>query len=215
MEIHFKHIIPVPLKESLKTGVSDIWDKSDLVLKNNDRFLVKAPSGKGKSTFLHILYGIRNDYSGELLVDGVNFSNSTSSNWDDLRRNTISMVFQGLQLFDHLSAIENIRLKSQLTNHHSEASILEMMNLLGIEALKDQKAQTLSFGQKQRVAIIRALCQPFKWLLLDEPFSHLDEENSRKALDLIMREAEKQSSGVILTSLGELTSNHFTKSLEL
>jgi putative ABC transport system ATP-binding protein len=77
-----------------------------------------------------------------------------------------------------------------------------MTQQLGMSAQLNQKTKTLSYGQKQRLAIIRALCQPFEFLLLDEPFSHLDNTNINIAWQLIQTEAKKQNAGIILTSLG-------------
>ena len=82
---------------------------------------------------------------------------------------------------------------------------------LGIADKINVKAGKLSFGQQQRVAFIRALCQPFDFLFLDEPISHLDDDNSRIMGELIIAEAKAQGAGVIATSIGkhiELPYNH-------
>lgn len=215
MTISFSNIVPHPLKESLKSEQSEIWDHTDLQLNTGEYYLVNAPSGKGKSTFLNILYGVRTDYDGSWKLGAESMTQKTTVDWDLIRKNQLSMVFQGLELFGHLSAIENIQLKNTLTDHKSEVEILNMMSALEIKQLKNQKAGTLSFGQRQRVAIIRALCQPFNWLFLDEPFSHLDDVNSAKAMKLISAEATTQGAGVILTSLGALQNDLFTNSLTL
>ncbi|MFK7756575.1 MAG: ATP-binding cassette domain-containing protein [Flavobacteriales bacterium] len=215
MNISFKNIIPYPLKESLKSGSSQIWDSGELELTCGKHYLVHAPSGKGKSTFLNILYGVRTDYDGSWNIGETAMNTNSTVEWDAARRDKLSMVFQGLELFDHLTALENINLKNDLTAFKSESQISEMMKRLEIEHLKHQNCGTLSFGQKQRVAIIRALCQPYNWLLLDEPFSHLDDANSAKAIDLIYAESLEQNAGVILTSLGTLKSKVFTTSLTL
>ena len=78
-----------------------------------------------------------------------------------------------------------------------------MAQNLGIENLLEKKCGELSYGQRQRVAIIRALSQPFEYLLLDEPFSHLDDENTQKACTLIETALAKNNAGLILVSLGE------------
>ena len=215
MDISFPHIIPHPLKESLKTNETQIWNSPNLLLEKGKTYLINAPSGKGKSTFLNILYGIRADYNGCWKLGENVMTASSNSDWDGFRKEQISMVFQGLELFGHLSGLENIILKNSLTNYKTTTQISAMMNTLEIGHLKDQKAETLSFGQRQRVAIIRALCQPYNWLLLDEPFSHLDELNSSKAMTLITNEALAQEAGIIITSLGALNTNHSTHTLTL
>ena len=79
----------------------------------------------------------------------------------------------------------------------------------------ERKCQTLSYGQQQRVAIVRALCQPFEWLLLDEPFSHLDEQNSTIALELIQEVCAAHNAGLIVTSLGSAQNRMFDRSIIL
>ena len=76
-----------------------------------------------------------------------------------------------------------------------------MIYKLGLNGFENKKTAKMSFGQKQRVAIIRALCQRFDYILLDEPFSHLDTKNSEIAWDLIKTETEEQNASIIITSL--------------
>ena len=89
------------------------------------------------------------------------------------------------------------------------------MKRLGIADKKLQKAQTLSYGEQQRVAIIRALVQPFKWLLMDEPFSHLDHENTQKAATLIAEVVAANKAGMLLADLDENHHFAYTRSLKL
>jgi putative ABC transport system ATP-binding protein len=78
-----------------------------------------------------------------------------------------------------------------------------MAEQLGITKILHQRAGICSYGEQQRIAIIRALMQPFEWLLMDEPFSHLDQENTRKAAALITEECNKRNAGFILTDLDD------------
>jgi len=214
VNIHFNHIIPEPLRELLGKQPTEIWNQK-LTLKSGQKLIIEAPSGKGKSTFLNIIFGIRTDFTGDMMFDQNSVSNNSNFNWDLARKSKISMVHQGLELFDELSAWQNVVLKNNITQFKPEADIHQLFEVLEISSLQDKKAKKLSFGQRQRVAIIRALCQPYSWLLLDEPFSHLDYETASKALDLIIKESEAQSAGVLLTSLNELKSDLFTKKLIL
>lgn len=200
--IELKNLIPLPLIEQGISKSSQIWDKQWVFTKGKN-YLVVAPSGKGKSTLLHCIYGLRKDFEGEILINEKNVKDLLNDEWAELRQNNCSMVFQDLKLFQQLTAKENILLKANLKQYKTESEIVEMAEQLGIEELLNKSCHTLSFGQRQRVAIIRALCQPFDFLLLDEPFSHLDEANIKAATKLINKECKAQGSGLILVSLGE------------
>lgn len=181
---------------------SGIWD-TEVSFEKRKNYLITAPSGKGKSTFLHILYGLRDDYEGEATYEGRNLREVTAEEWAEMRCSTSSIVFQDLRLFLDLSIRENLLLKNQLTGALPEDRIRNMTEKLGIADLWDKQASTLSYGQRQRVAIIRSLCQPFNYLFLDEPFSHLDEENIRIASALIRERCEECGAGMLHVSLGE------------
>ena len=96
---------------------------------------------------------------------------------------------------------ENIEIKRILNPYHPAAEIEEMAEKLGIQNKLDQPAKTCSYGEQQRIAIIRALMQPFDFLLLDEPYSHLDEANRKKAMELIYEECEKRNAAMIFADL--------------
>ena len=87
------------------------------------------------------------------------------------------MLFQELRLFTELTAWENIQLKNSLTGYKSKKEIKVWFEMFGIADKWDTPVGKMSFGQQQRVALVRALCQPFDFIFLDEPISHLDEEN--------------------------------------
>ena len=165
--------------------------------------MVEAPSGKGKTSLLSVIYGLRPDYRGEVYLDDTDISRLDGRSWSKIRKKKLSIIFQGLELFDRLTALENIRLKNSVTEFKSDMEIRHMSEQLGIDRFLEKKAGILSFGQQQRVAIIRALCQPFEYLLADECFSHMDRENSERAFHLIGDECERQDAGLILTSLNK------------
>ena len=83
-----------------------------------------------------------------------------------------------------------------------EERIAGWLKELGIDSRADYPVGRMSIGQQQRVAIIRSICQPFDFIVLDEPVSHLDEENNRIAARMVMREADRQGAGIITTSVG-------------
>lgn len=214
MQYKLNNLLPHPLKEQKRTHPSDIWER-ECILDNRKKYLVIAPSGKGKSTFLHILYGLRKDYTGQVALDEQKIEPFTQEQWATLRKDHLSIVFQDLRLFPKLSALDNILIKNQLHHAKTEGEIKEMANKLGIDSLLHQSCGTLSYGQRQRVAIIRALCQPFDFLFLDEPFSHLDDDNTNAALELIQSICAEQATGFILVSLGEQFGITFDQALIL
>jgi putative ABC transport system ATP-binding protein len=202
MIIEFKDVIPLPLELEVSKGVSQIFGHNirfDLSKRN----LLVAASGKGKSTLLNILFGLRTDYNGSVSNNADLISKYTNTSWSNFRKEECGYIFQDLRLLPALTALENIQLKNQLANYKSNSEILDMMDRIGISSVKNQQVETLSYGQKQRVAIVRALCQPLKTLLMDEPFSHLDEDNIELCKTLIINELDTQNAGCMLVSLGE------------
>ncbi len=212
MQIEIKHIIPSPLSD-LNHNDSDIWGR-DFSFQSGETYQVTAASGTGKTSLLNILYGLRKDYQGNIVIDKHNITNLTSKNWQNFRKYQLAYCPQGLWLFDELTALENIVLKNQLTQYKKESEIQEMLKIAGMYEHQNKTAGILSYGQKQRIAIIRALCQPFQFIFLDEAFSHLDKENTATMWELILDEAKSQSAGIILTSLGN-EEFHCNKSLKL
>ena len=213
MTLEFKTVLPHPLRDYQHAGDS-VW-KNTFTLDFPAKIMLNASSGKGKSTFVNTVYGVRHDYDGTVLLNGKDLKTLSLHEWIELRKNKLSVVFQDLQLFGDLTAWENLQLKNNLTNHRSEDEITAMMVRLGIGDKKNQSCKTLSLGQQQRVAIIRCLLQPFELLLMDEPFSHLDEENSRIALELICQETDRNKGGFVLTSLGSKHGFTYDRELKL
>ena len=199
MQIELQSIRPHPIPEKL-IPESEIW-ATDLTIENGQRHLIAAQSGRGKSTLLHILYGLRKDFSGDVLIDGSSVRGKTLGDWETMRRKRISLLFQDLKLFPQLSARENIDLIPE--ENPDAPSIDEMLGKVGMEEYSTQRVETLSFGQRQRIALLRALRKPFELLLLDEPFSHLDRDNATSACALVEQMIDLNEASLIISSLGE------------
>ena len=201
MTYRFEYLMPLPMKE-IPTGNSDIWEVQSFTFQSGKNYLVEAPSGKGKTSLLSIMYGIRKDYSGSMFIDDKEAKKIRAAEWSGMRKHQLSYIFQGLELFDDLNAWDNILLKNNITHHKTNQQISSMADRLNIGQFLKKKCGLLSYGQRQRVAIIRALCQPFDFLFADECFSHIDRATSEVAMELIREECQSREAGLILTSLG-------------
>jgi putative ABC transport system ATP-binding protein len=207
MQLELKQIVPIPLKDKFSKRGSDIWNRN-LQFSKNEWIKIKAPSGTGKTTFIHIIYKMRHDYEGMVLWSNNELTKIAGDDLAQLRQKNISVIFQDLRLFPNLTARENIELKRVLHTPFYEKSMIDTMaERLGVSHILDQRTGLCSYGEQQRIAIIRALIQPFDWLIMDEPFSHLDQENIAKAAALIAEECTKRKAGFMLTDLDD--DNHF------
>ncbi len=180
---------------------SQVW-RSDAVFQRENLYVIEAASGTGKSSLCSYIYGWRTDYQGSIKFNDTDTRSLSTRQWVDIRRCHLAYLPQEMAIFPELTALENIEIKNRLTHHCSQAQIRDMLGMLGIAHKADVPAGKLSIGQQQRVAIIRALCQPFDFLLLDEPVSHLDAENNMIVADLVMRHAQENQAGIIATSVG-------------
>ena len=180
---------------------SEVW-RREVTFRRGNYYLIEATSGAGKSSLCSFLYGWRGDYLGNICFDGQDIRKLSAGAWSTIRKSSLSFLFQEMRLFDELTAWEEKELR-----HYFE--------LLGIEDRQNTPARILSLGQQQRVAAIRSLCQPFDFLLLDEPISHLDEENASLLASLYKAEAEQQGAGIITTSVGKHLPLSYTNVLHL
>jgi putative ABC transport system ATP-binding protein len=180
---------------------SQVWLR-ELTFERGGRYLISAESGTGKSSLCSYIYGYRIDYSGQFLFDSRDVRELSIAEWCDVRSRHIAYLPQELRLFPELTALENIQLKNRLSGFKSDKEIVDLFEKLGIPDKVNSLVAKLSIGQQQRVAIIRTLCQPCDFILLDEPVSHLDNTNNQIVAQLVTEEAERQGAGIIATSVG-------------
>ncbi|WP_300693902.1 ATP-binding cassette domain-containing protein [uncultured Bacteroides sp.] len=211
--IHLRQTLPQVFADR-NAITSDVWHQ-DLVLQKGERYLIEAASGTGKSSLCSYIYGYRYDYQGIICFDERNIRSLSIGEWVELRKYSLSMLFQELRIFTELTALENVLLKNRLTNWKKKKEILSLFDTLSIADKVNEKAGKLSFGQQQRVAFIRALCQPFDFIFLDEPVSHLDDNNSALMGRILTEEADRQGAGVVVTSIGKHIELEYNKVLKL
>lgn len=205
MEIILKQLKPIYMsKEEILN--SNLYLEDSVSFLENKKYLIKANSGHGKTSILNFIYGVSLNFDGTIEY----ITNKEEEiNVSELRKFYISYVFQDYKLFPSLTVFENILLKNRLTDYKRTKDINYFLDQVNLSHKKDELVQNLSLGQKQRVAIIRSLCQPFKYLLLDEPFSHIDNSNIEIVSRIIDSELEKQNASLIMTSLEDTSVFNF------
>ena len=199
MQIQLQKVVPTFIEEE-KISRSQIWNSS-VIFNEGEKIEIVAPSGSGKTSLIHFLYGLRKDYNGTIAYDANSIAAFDAEHFAIYRQQHISIVFQDLRLFAEQTVLQNLEIKRQLNPFHAESKIAAMAKRLGIENKLTKLCKTCSYGEQQRIAIIRALQQPFNFLLLDEPFSHLDEANRKKAMELMEEEAALRKATIVLADL--------------
>ena len=210
--IELLHTLPLVFQG--REPQSQIW-LQNVTLQKGQTYLVEANSGTGKSSLCSYIIGYRKDYLGTIRFDGRDIRTHRVSEWTSLRQHNLSLLFQELRLFPELSALENVQIKNGLTRHKSRREIGIWFERLGIADKVDAKVGRMSYGQQQRVAMIRALVQPFDFLLVDEPISHLDDANGAIMGEIMMEEVRRQGAGVIVTSIGKHIGLQYDKTFRL
>ena len=196
MELVLRHLKPTYMEEA-ELHPSDIYLREEVVFAPGKRYLIRAQSGRGKTSLLSFIYGDRDTYEGTITYDAV----ARPKDLFSYRSNKLSYLFQDLRLFPSLTAKENIQLKNRLTGYFSSEQVSQLLERVGLAHKVDTPLAALSLGQRQRVAFLRALAQPFEVLLLDEPFSHLDEANTHLFCELLQEECSQRGAALLMTSL--------------
>ena len=190
---------------------SDIYLQPEVIFEQGQRYLIRAQSGQGKTSLLNFVYGASFSYDGKITYNEM-FNKKEVLRY---RIDKLSYVYQDLRLFPTLTAFENIILKNKLTHYKTEDQINSLIERVGLSHKRDTLVQTLSLGQRQRIALLRALCQPFEVLLLDEPFSHLDDSNTTILREIIEEELQARNASLLLTSLEDNNFFQYNKKLNL
>lgn len=213
MQLKVQQLLPAYFSKENNSG-SGIWGK-DLIFAKGEMIKIVAPSGSGKTSLIHFLYGLRKEYNGSVFYNDKNISDLNAEDLSEYRSTNMSIVFQDLRLFPDQTFFENIEIKRQLNPFHPAEKIKEMAERLGIGNKLQSKCKICSYGEQQRIAIIRALMQPFDFLLLDEPFSHLDNANAQKAMELMLEESNKRNACMIFADLERIDYFPYTRLFHL
>lgn len=213
--IGLKGVIPVVFNGQVPSDpVSDVWG-TDLLFERGNSYLIKAASGRGKSSLCSYIFGLRDDYEGVISFDGRPLHEIRTAEWNQIRQNQLGVLFQDLRLFGDLNAVENVMIKAGLTSYCDERKAVEMLCELGLSDRLDRPVRLLSFGQQQRVAFVRMMCQKADFWMLDEPVSHLDFGNATVMVQMLEQEISRTGTGLIVTTIGHDLPYNYDKVLML
>ena len=174
-----------------------IFDNYNFVINKEEIIAIIGPSGCGKSTLLKIINGLVTEYSGDVLLDGVNVNNIPVNKRD------IVLMFQDNLLFPHMTIFENIEFSLKMKKypkHKIKNMVDEVAKDIHLQDKLNKYPRELSGGQQRRVALARAVISKPKLLLLDEPFTGLDKEIKLEIMNLVRIIREKYNTSIIFVT---------------
>lgn len=193
-----------------------IFHMPDVFCQAGNTLLVTGNSGKGKTTYLHILAGLLKPSSGQVTIDNIDVTKLSEQKTDAFRGKNIGVVFQKSHFIASLTVLENLEMVSWLATgkkHTKRAkNLLEKLDVLD-QATK--LVSQLSVGQQQRVSIARALMNKPKVLLADEPTSSLDDKNAEKVIDLLENLAKEYQAALLIVTHDSRIKQRFTNQITM
>ncbi|MEX1216647.1 ABC transporter ATP-binding protein [Saccharospirillum sp.] len=157
-------------------------------------------SGSGKSTLLHLVAGLDSPDAGELTIDGRSSLTMTNNDWNRLRRDRLSLIFQQYHLVPTLTVLDNLQLQARLSQRLDAAFRDHLVDRLGLGGLTKRLPHQLSGGQQQRVAIARALLHRPALVLADEPTGNLDEDTSERVMNVLVDLVRETGSSLLMVT---------------
>ena len=177
-------------------------EKINLKIKNSEFICVMGPSGSGKSTMLHLIGCLDKPTSGKIFIDSIDVSKMNDDELANLRKEKIGFVFQFFNLYPTLTALENVELPMIIAEKDKEfrkKRAIELLRMVGMEEFKDHLPSQLSGGQRQKVAIARALANDPPIILADEPTGNLDSKSGEEVMKIFKELNERGKTIVVVT----------------
>lgn len=193
-----------------------LFHMPDLYCEAGNTILITGDSGKGKTTYLHILAGLLKPKTGEILIDKVNMVALSESKSDKFRGKNIGLVLQKSHFVASLTVLENLEMASWLaTGKKNAARAKELLAKLDIANQANKLPSQLSIGQQQRVSIARALMNDPKVLLADEPTSSLDDKNAEKVIQLLTDLSKEYKAALVIVTHDARIKEKFTNKITM
>lgn len=191
------------VKKSFSSGHNEIQALKgiDLAVNQGEFVSIIGPSGSGKSTFLTIAGGLQSPTSGNISINGLDFTPLSEKKRSKLRFKEIGFILQSSNLIPYLTIEEQFLLIDKI-NHEKLTSKkgIELLTSLDILDLKDKHPSDLSGGERQRAAIARALFNEPNLILADEPTASLDTEHAYQVVELLRQEAHLKNKATIMVT---------------
>ena len=193
---------------------------SKLSIAPGEKVMLRGPSGSGKSTLLNLIAGILKPQSGRVSVCGRDVAGMNESAARDFRANHIGFIFLDFALLDYLTVADNILLPYRINptlnlDADVRARMARLLSELGIAHKSSAFPGKLSFGERQRAAIARAMITGPKTILADEPTANLDRANALKTIELIAASAARDHAGLVLVSHDETLDGYFDRVIDM
>jgi putative ABC transport system ATP-binding protein len=183
------------------------------------RTALVGPSGSGKTTLLGLIAGTLSADSGSIEVNGQIISEFRGGELGRYRVQSVGQVFQAFELFDYLTVIENVMLPWYICSSGTKESIrnraTELLASVGLESKLRSRPGELSQGEQQRVAVCRAMLNNPPLLLADEPTGNLDAENKQNVVDLLVEQATRNKSTLLMVTHDESLLDKFDSVLDM
>lgn len=194
-------------------------DIEQVMVNKGEKVACVGPSGSGKTTLLHLIAGVFTPQSGSVRVLGQNLCELSEHVRRDLRLRRIGMVFQEFELLEYLSARDNMLLGSRMVGSPSHVAVRrraeELADLAGLSGLLDRRPARLSQGERQRVAVCRALVTDPELILCDEPTGNLDPATTSRILDLVLNQAVATDATVVVVTHNHECLGRFDRVLDI
>ncbi|HEP1275121.1 TPA: ABC transporter ATP-binding protein [Streptococcus pyogenes] len=173
---------------------------TDFSIEAGEFVAIIGPSGSGKSTFLTIAGGLQTPSSGQLIIDGTDYTHLSEKERSRLRFKSVGFILQASNLIPFLTVQQQLELIDHLTGSKEKAKANQLFDDLGITGLKHQLPQELSGGERQRAAIARALYHDPALILADEPTASLDTEKAYEVVKLLAKESKEKNKAIIMVT---------------
>ncbi|MEM5782790.1 MAG: ABC transporter ATP-binding protein [Candidatus Aenigmatarchaeota archaeon] len=191
----------------------------NLKIKKGETVAIMGPSGSGKSTLLHIIGCLDKPSSGKVIIDSKDVSKLNENQLAEIRRQKIGFVFQFFYLIPSLNALRNVMFPMLFTNNlnkeEKEKKAIELLELVGLKNRIYHRPAEMSGGERQRIAIARALANDPQIILADEPTGNLDTEKGKAIIDLLLNLNKEKNITLIIVTHDSYIASHAKRIIKL